>query len=111
MAEGSETAGSMLASLYYISVLAALLVMLLAAVTAVSSPIAKLSFLALLGTLIVALVVGLWRTTTGSHTSTGTGTAEDITYDPFSHPGDAAKHSWRKAIRSVRQQSDDDEDE
>ena len=48
---------------------------------------------------------------TGHHNSAGTGTAEDITYDPFSHPGDAAKHSWRKAVRSVRQRSDEDEDE
>jgi hypothetical protein len=110
MAEGAETAGSMLLTLYYGSILAAVVVMLLAAVTAVSNPVAKLSFLALLGTLVVALAVGLWRTANGDHTATGTGTAEDITYDPFSHPGDAAKHNWRNAIRGVQQQSDDDEE-
>jgi hypothetical protein len=111
MTDRSPTVGSALVSLYYLSVALGLSIMLLAFVPTMTNLVARWSFFALLGLLAIAAAVGLWRVTTGNHSSTQTGTAEDITYDPFSHPGHAAKHTWRKAIRSLKQQPDDDENE
>jgi hypothetical protein len=93
------------------SVLGGLLIMLFTFVPSMTNTIARWSLFILVGLFAITLAVGLWRVRTGNHSSTHTGTAEDITYDPFSHPGQAAKHSWRKAILSLKQQTDDEENE
>ena len=55
----------------------------------------------LFGSLVVVSALGLWRTTTDSDGQTHLGTAEDVTYDPFADPGQAAKDRWEKAIRRL----------
>jgi len=86
-------------------------VLLLTIVPSMESTVATLSFALFLGLLVLAIAVGLWRVWAGKPPATHTGTVEDITYDPYSHPGHAAKHNWRKAIRRLHQQADDDEDD
>lgn len=56
----------------------------------------------------VLLVVGLWRLRTGRE-GEHLGTVEDIAYDPIAYPGDAAKHRWRKVVRRLPGE-DDEED-
>jgi len=55
---------------------------------------------ALFAALSVATAVGLWRTTTDGDTASP-GTAEDITYDPFADPGQAARDRWERAVRRL----------
>ena len=54
----------------------------------------------LLGALLVATAVGLWRARTDGDT-TSPGTVEDITYDPFADPGQAARDRWERAVRRL----------
>jgi uncharacterized membrane protein YqjE len=110
MADRLNISGNVLASLYYLSMLTGLLILLLTLVPSMTNIIARWSLFSLFGLLIIALAVGLWRVKTGNHSSTQMGTAEDITYDPFADPGQAAKHRWRKAILSLKQQNDDEDE-
>ncbi|WP_135851221.1 sodium/proton-translocating pyrophosphatase [Halorussus salinus] len=61
----------------------------------------------LFGSVAVAAVVGLWRTATGDDEGTHLGTPEDITYDPFADPGQAAKDRWEKAVRRLPGEDDE----
>jgi len=65
-----------------------------------------------LGGLFAAVVfasgVALWRRATGQDEGSRLGTAEDITYDPFADPGQAARDRWEKAVRRLPG-SDDEE--
>lgn len=66
--------------------------------------------LALLFVLLVAVtVVAVWRRRNDSDGRVHLGVAEDITYDPFADPGQAAKDRWEKAVRRLPG-SDDERD-
>ena len=92
--------GVSLSRLLYASQLVALLLALLF----VASPLdgfASVPFALLFASLVTVAAVGLWRTTTDSDGRNHSGTPEDITYDPFADPGQAAKHRWEKAVRRL----------
>jgi hypothetical protein len=60
----------------------------------------------LLGALVAATALGLWRTTTDRE-SEHPGTAADIAHDPFADPGQAARQRWERAVSRL---PDDDQD-
>jgi hypothetical protein len=64
-------------------------------------------FGALLALLLAATAVRLWRGSTDEGVTRPT--AEDITYDPISDPGQAARERWQKAVRRLpdRDESED----
>lgn len=102
-----EVSGHALLYLFYASSLAALL----SIIPFVLFPLDDLGSIALavlLVSLVLAGIVGLWRRRTGREGS-HLGTAEDIAYDPIADPGQAAKHSWTRAVR--RLPGGDDEEE
>lgn len=102
-----ELSGETLSRVLYASQVAALLAVL----PFVVFPLDGISSVAL-GVLFVALAVagavGLWRTTTDGDGGHHLGTAEDITYDPFADPGQAAKDRWEKAVRRLPGRDDED---
>ncbi|WP_049984864.1 hypothetical protein [Halobellus rufus] len=95
-----------LGSLLYAAQAAALLLALLYVAFPFDSAASALLGVAF-GSLVIATVVGLWRKQTGREDGTYPQTAEDITYDPFGDPGQAAKERWQKAVD--RLPSGDDE--
>mgnify|MGYP006299328071 FL=1 len=103
-----ETPSVSLSRLLYASQLTALLLVLLFVVVPFDS-FASLLLAVLFALLVAVTVVGLWRKKTGKDGGTHLGTAEDITYDPFADPGQAAKDRWVKAVR--RLPGGDDEDD
>ena len=102
-----ELTGDSLTRVFYALQLAVIaLFLLFAAVSlewSVSAPLVALFVL-----LLAATAVGLWRRATGRDEGAHFGTAEDITYDPFGDPGQAARHNWEKAVR--RLPGDDERD-
>jgi hypothetical protein len=107
MGRSFEISGNSLSRLLYASQLVALLLALLFVVFPLDNP-ASVVLAVLFGLLVAVMAVGLWRTSTDSDGGTHLGTAEDITYDPFADPGQAAKDTWEKAVR--RLPSDDERD-
>ena len=101
-----EITGATLQYVFYAVTLAAL-VPLLAILVWPFDDAADLAVAALLLSLVIASVVGLWRRKTGRDPQ-HLGTDEDIAWDPIAYPGQAAKDRWLKAVR--RLPGDDDED-
>ena len=91
-----ERSGPWLRRLLYGSQLIGL-ALVLVAVVAPFDTAADVLLGALFGALAVATAVGLWRARTDDDT-THLGTAEDITYDPFADPGQAARDRWERAV-------------
>ena len=108
MARSIELSGDWFSLLVYGFQLVAL-ALLLGFVVLPLDDTASVALAFLFGLVAVAAVVGLWRTATGDDEGTHLGTAEDITYDPFADPGQAAKDRWEKAVR--RLPGDEDERE
>jgi hypothetical protein len=61
----------------------------------------------LFASLVGATAFGLWRRRTDSDGQRGLGTAEDITYDPFADPGQAARDRWERAVRRLPGEDDE----
>ncbi|UVE49902.1 hypothetical protein KU306_13410 [Haloferax larsenii] len=61
----------------------------------------------LFGVVALAVIFGVWRLATGRDGGRHLGTTEDITYDPFADPGQAAKDRWEKAVRRLPGRDDD----
>ncbi|NEU56030.1 hypothetical protein [Halorussus sp. MSC15.2] len=95
-----EFSGGWFRLLLYAFQLAALLLVLLFVVLPLDSS-ASVLLASLFGLLAAVTAFGLWRTTTDSDGRTSLGTAEDITYDPFADPGQAARDRWEKAVRRL----------
>ncbi|WP_162224387.1 hypothetical protein [Halorussus amylolyticus] len=91
--------------LYAFQLVALLLVLLFVALPFDDFASVLLAFL--FASLVTATAVGVWRTTTDGDGRTHLGTAEDITYDPFADPGQAAKDRWEKAVRRLPGGDDD----
>ena len=99
MSRTFEISGKSLIYLFYASSLAAL-VPLLAFVVFPLDGVASVGLALLIALLLGTAVVGLWRRRTdreGEHL----GTDEDIAYDPIAYPGQAARHTWEKAVRRL----------
>lgn len=80
------------------------LVALLLATFFVAFPLdssASIALALLFAVLVFVMALGLWRRTTDSDGQKHLGTAEDITYDPFADPGQAARDRWEKAVRRL----------
>ncbi len=100
MGRDFEISGDLLSRLLYASQLAALLLALLFVALPLDSFASGL--LAVLFALLVSIMaVGLWWEKTGKSGGTHLGMVEDITYDPFADPGQAAKDRWKKAVRRL----------
>ncbi|WP_042664637.1 hypothetical protein [Haloferax sp. ATB1] len=95
-----ELTGTWLSYLLYAFQLTALALVLVFVVPALEYPVNVL-----LGGLFIvvmlASVVALWRRAAGRDGGNQLGTAEDITYDPFADPGQAARDRWEKAVRRL----------
>ncbi|WP_158058723.1 hypothetical protein [Halorussus halophilus] len=94
--------------LFFIGVSMAVPAVLLADLVLPLDSLASVALAALIGALLLATTVGLWRWETESEWKR-LGTDEDITWDPIAHPGQAAKHRWEKAVRRLPG-GDDEED-
>lgn len=103
-----ELSGDVLSRALYVSQLAALLVVLLSVVFSLDG-LASVALALLFASLLVAVAVGLWRSGDDDDGQGRLGTAEDITYDPFADPGQAARDRWEKAVRRLPG-SDDERD-
>ncbi|POG55560.1 hypothetical protein [Haloferax marisrubri] len=102
-----ELSGTWFSYLLYAVQLAVLALVLVFVVPALEYP-ADILLGGLFAVVILASVVALWRRATGHDGESRLGTAEDITYDPFADPGQAARDRWEKAVRRLPG-SDDDE--
>ncbi|MFC4548695.1 MULTISPECIES: hypothetical protein [Halorussus] len=100
MGRAFEIPGDWLSRFLYASQLAALLLALLFVAFPLDG-LASIALAFLFALLVVVAVVGVWRTTTDGDGPNRVGTAEDITYDPFADPGQAAKDRWEKAVRRL----------
>ncbi|WP_276273000.1 hypothetical protein [Haloarcula litorea] len=98
MARTIDLSGAWLVSLFYAVSLAAFVPLLLS----VALPLdpGGLVLTALLLSLLGAALIGLWRRRAGRD-GEHLGTDEDLAYDPIAYPGQAAKHSWAKAVRRL----------
>jgi hypothetical protein len=92
-----EISGDSLSRLLYALQLVGLGMALVAVALSLDGP-ASVPLALLFLTVMVATLLGLWRTPTDD---TGTRTAEDITYDPVADPGQAAKERWERAVRRL----------
>lgn len=97
MGRSIELSGDSLSRVLYASQLAALVVVLLFVAFPIDS-LASVALAFLFASLVIVTVVGLWRKRTDSDGGTHLGTVEDITYDPFADPGQAARDRWEKAV-------------
>lgn len=70
--------------------------------------VADLPLVIFFGSLAIIFVVGQWRTRTDRETEHPR-TAEDVAYNPLS-PGQMAKDNWRRAIRRIPGDSENDEE-
>ncbi|NHN47178.1 hypothetical protein G9464_06135 [Halostella sp. JP-L12] len=100
MGRNVDLSGSWLRLLLYAFQLAGLLLALLFVAGPLDSP-ASVLLAALFAVLVTATAVGLWRSTTDGDGGDHLGTTEDITYDPFADPGQAARDRWEKAVRRL----------
>jgi hypothetical protein len=60
----------------------------------------------LFASLVVVTALGWWRRTPDGEGNGRLGTAEDITYDPFADPGQAARDRWGRAVRRLPGEDD-----
>lgn len=95
-----EVSGDSFALLVYAFQLVALVAVVAFVVSPFDSP-GTLPLAALFGVLAVTTAVGFWRSRTDDDGGTRVGTAEDITYDPFADPGQAARDRWEQAVRRL----------
>ncbi|ELZ85056.1 hypothetical protein C453_10760 [Haloferax elongans ATCC BAA-1513] len=95
-----EISGNPLILVLYVSQLVAVLLALGFVVFPLDSS-ANVVLGLLFGAITLAVVFGMWRRATGSDGGSHLGTAEDITYDPFADPGQAAKDRWEKVVRRL----------
>ena len=106
MARSIELSGDSLSLVLYALQLTVLLLALLFVALPLDSP-ANVLLATLFTVLAVVAAIGLWRKRTHSGDGSHLGTAEDITYDPFADPGQAAKDRWEKAVRRLPGDDDD----
>lgn len=99
MERAIDSAGGWLRLLLYAVQLAALAAVLLFVAPPLDSA-AGAAFALLFAALVAATVFGLWRRKSDDG-PTRAGTVEDITYDPFADPGQAARDRWEKAIQRL----------
>ncbi|MUV58872.1 hypothetical protein [Halogeometricum sp. CBA1124] len=92
-----DLSGDSLARFLYASQLTALLLVVFFVVDGV----AGVAVAVLFASLSAAAAVGLWRTVRDREGGERLGTADDITYDPFADPGQAARDRWEKAVRRL----------
>jgi hypothetical protein len=86
------------------------LAVLFAALLFVALPLegfARVPVALLFALLVVATAVGLWRAPSDGD-GRGLPGADDVTYDPFADPGQAARDRWERAVS--RLPGGDDED-
>ncbi|MFC7142125.1 hypothetical protein ACFQMA_20095 [Halosimplex aquaticum] len=106
MGRSIEFSGDWLKRSFYALQLAVLFAALLFVV-----PRLDTSATVLLGVLFASLVgataFAMWRARTGSDGVSHLGTAEDITYDPFADPGQAARDGWEKSVGGLSDGDDD----
>ncbi|WP_159077062.1 hypothetical protein [Halococcoides cellulosivorans] len=70
--------------------------------------ISDLLVVILFGSILLVILVGLWRNPIWwDHDRLGTG--DGIVDDRFASPGSMAKHNWRKSIRRIPDDQDDDD--
>lgn len=100
MGRSIEIWGDPLSFLLYAFQAVALLLVALFVAARLDGPVSVLLAF-LFASLVVVTMVGLWRTRTDNDGFTHLGTLEDITYDPFADPGQAAKDRWKKAVRRL----------
>ncbi|WP_255152010.1 hypothetical protein [Halorarius halobius] len=103
-----EISGRSLLYVFY-AVSLAVLVPLLSMVVFPIEGLGDAALAALFAVLLGAGVVRAWRTRTDREPE-HLGTAGDVAYDPIADPGQAAKHSWEKAVRRLPGRGDDEED-
>jgi len=92
-----DFSGNWLRRFVYAFQLAALLAVLLFVVLPLDSS-ASVPLALLFALLAFTAAFGLRRTTADDDEQNRLGTAEDITYDPFADPGQAARDRWEKAV-------------
>lgn len=105
-----EISGRSLVYLFYAMSLAIVPVLAYFVVWPLDDPGSLFLTVLLAGLVLVALAdLWYWRSgAAGEHLDAAAKRRMyDITYDPFGDPGQAAKDSWRKAVRRVRE--DDEE--
>ena len=106
MGRDLEMSCDSLTRLLYASQLVALLVALPFVAFSLDS-FASVPLVVLFTLLVIITAVGLWREKAGKAGGTHLGTVEDITYDPFADPGQAAKDRWKKAVRRLPGRDDE----
>ncbi|WP_336023037.1 hypothetical protein [Halobellus salinisoli] len=106
MSRTLDVSGDSLGRLLSVLQLAALLAALFFVALPLDSPASVLLAVAF-GSLAIATVVGLWRGERDADGGSHLDTAEDITYDPFADPGQAAKDTWKKAVRRLPRRHDE----
>ncbi|WP_135828534.1 hypothetical protein [Halorussus halobius] len=97
MVRSIELSGDSFGLLVYAFQLVGLVALLVFVASPVDSP-AGLPLAALLASLVVATAVGAWRGRTDDPGPEHVGTAEDVAYDPFADPGQAARDRWERAV-------------
>lgn len=100
MGRSIEFSGKLLGLCLYAVQVALVLAALLYVAPRLDSP-ADVLIGGLFALLVAVGAVGLWRMKNDKTEPEYLGTAEDITYDPFAYPGQAAKHRWEKAVRRL----------
>ncbi|UPW01258.1 hypothetical protein M0R88_03915 [Halorussus gelatinilyticus] len=70
---------------------------------------ASVALAVLFGSLVTVTAFGLWRKRTDDDGFAHLGTLEDITYDPFADPGQAARDRWEKAVGRLPDEDDERE--
>ncbi|RDI70629.1 hypothetical protein [Halopelagius longus] len=99
MGRSIDISGGWLSRILYAFQLVALLLALFFVVPSLGDAAGALLGL-LFALLVVAIVIGARRSADGDG-GNHLGTAEDITYDPFGDPGQAARERWEKAVRRL----------
>ncbi|WP_089882808.1 hypothetical protein [Halogeometricum limi] len=108
MGRSFEFSGDSLSRLLRLSQIAVLLAVLVA-VAVTTDGVGRTAVVLLFASLVVATGVGWWRKRTGRDGFTHLGRLDDITYDPFADPGQAAKHRWKRAVCRLPGSDEDDD--